>query len=388
MFSCCIGGSSPAEARPLLEPRPVGGPNKSLLKRFCIFTFNKIGSKSAKVLSLVLIGLGVAAFFTGIGAAAAIPLMIAGGSLFAISSGISVGKYRMRANGELNVVTYNMGANINDYQLLCKYHDGNANHEKYKASQQRTALFFRGLVQSGEADVILLQEVYDNTVLLNDLQQQGFVVYRNNAFTRTGVRKPKDDCAILLNPNRFEVQQVVRATIDELDAPVVVGKDKRTGYTFMFATAHVPGMDLINPVTTAAGAGFGDGYIQKLTPFMNGISDRNSVAIQIFGADMNSNPEKWQDRFAPLLESGFSIHRTGVPTEVNPDQPQYVERELDFQFSRVNSPSLTERLLGRRAPRLETETRALMDFQASHDGIPGNASDHRPVKTKFTIHTA
>ena len=69
---------------------PAASPNRFLLQRFCIFTCNKLGSKSAKILSLVLIGLGVAALFTGVGGAAALPLMLAGGSLFACSAGISI----------------------------------------------------------------------------------------------------------------------------------------------------------------------------------------------------------------------------------------------------------------------------------------------------------
>jgi len=381
--------SSPSSATSSATPRNGTPPAHNRLNIFGALGRVNLGSPIVKVFAVVMIGLGAASITTGFGIPAGAALISCGVILLGGSIEASIrtaAAARTHSDGELNVVTFNIGANIEDYRLLCMHNGCEPTKENYHSSQVRAAAFFKGLIQSKQADVILLQEVYDNKILLEALGQEGFEIYRCNQLTMRG--EPKDDCAILLHPDRFHVKRVIRARIDGEDAPVVVANDKLTNHIFMFATAHVPGMTLINVNSMAEQAQIGDGYIEKLLPFMERVSTENSVGIQIFGADMNRNPEKWDYPFGLLNDAGFDTHRTGQTTEVFPPQPQYPQRELDFIFSRVRDAvsSMFEKLVGaqQKLPRVTVQTTALMDFEA-HGGIPLNQSDHRPVHARFSI---
>jgi hypothetical protein len=186
----------------------------------------------------------------------------------------------------------------------------------------------------------------------------------------------------------YQIERIHQWTHRQSDAPIVIAKDKQTDHIFMFTTAHVTGMDLVNPVATEATAENGDIFIKGLIPHMDRLSTDNSAAIEIFGADMNSNLQKWRPRFDMLSHAGFSTHSTGQPTEVFPVQPEYVERELDHVFSRVAAPtppSMLEAFLGisRQTARLAARASVLMDFNARNGEVPENASDHRRLNSPF-----
>jgi len=362
-------------------------PSCDLLKKIGALGKVNIGSPLTKIISIIIIGLGAASLATGFGIPAGACLICAGGLLLGGSTEASVRTAAaLNIPKVLNVVTYNMGADRNDYGLVCVYSGTPNTEENYRASQLKTAAFFKDLVQRNQLDVVMLQEVYDNALLLDTLVQEGFLVFRNGERTIHG--RSRDDCAIVLNPKRFEVRTISHQKVLQEEAPIVIARDKQSGCTIMFATGHVPGMNLVNPVQTAQQAEIGDGYIENLIPHIDRLSTANAVDIEIFGADMNSNVEKWKHRFDLLNGAGFATHSSGEPTEVYPVQPEYVERELDHVFSRVvsSSRSWLEKLVEtRRVPRLAAQPSALMKFRARDGGVPDTASDHRPVKVEFTI---
>lgn len=90
-----VAGSNEPGKQNSIDSNPDQNPaSKSLLKKFCISTSNKLDSTTIKGVGVVLVSLGVAAMFTGPGAVASVPLMAAGGALLLISSGISINNWR------------------------------------------------------------------------------------------------------------------------------------------------------------------------------------------------------------------------------------------------------------------------------------------------------
>ena len=347
-----------------------------------------LGSPVVRIVALVAIGLGTAAICTGFVAPAGAFLL--GGGLFLLGGSVetSIRDTAAERMSPLNIVSYNTGTNRADYGLICSYNGSEPTEENYQTSQARTAAFFRDLAQRNQVDALLLQEIGGAGPLLEALRQEGFVIYQKGQLNR--FNEPIDDCAIALNPKRFQVLLVAYKDIDGDHVPIVLARDKKTGHALMFASAHVPGMNLVDLSKASEQAEMGDGYLRKLVGAMDTeIPTGGSVVIQVLGADMNRNPERWNRPFQKLTEEGFDIHRTRQTTEVNPTQQSYVERELDFVVTGVIPPSRSrfERTLGipPKVPRVvANKVSTLMDFGVT-DGVSDNASDHRPVHAKLSF---
>jgi len=337
---------------------------------------SNVGSRAAKVLAVVMIGLGAAALCTGLGTPLGAALIACGGLVFGASVEAdlrSVSVASLGKNGILNVVTYNVGAGLADFRLACLFNglkDEVVNHELYQAAKLRTAAYFSKLVDENGADVIMLQEITGADVLIGMLREKGFQVLSHGLFN--------DDCAIVLHPKRFEVLETLCADIDRQDTALVVARDRRSQQTFLFGSAHVPGMYLVEP--DPRDALDGDNYLRNLVSEINAVSTRYPGIVRILGADMNRNPERWSAPFTMLKGAGFDLHRSNEPTEVIPTQPEYPMRELDFIFSSVRSPTWWDWLSGttKKTPEITSDTTALLNFEMEH-GVP-YASDHRPVK--------
>ncbi len=287
----------------------------------------------------------------------------------------------MNNYANLNVLTYNMGGSQVDYHWLCQHNNIPTTEQGYQASQKKTAAFFKDLASRGQADVIMLQEVYrKQRPLVEALRSEGYQVLNTT--------RQINDCAILLNQSRFQDVLNCSTVIEGNDTPIVIATDKETDQRVMFATAHVPGFSLDKERFEPQDSEVGDRYIQGVINTINELSQRHNVQVQIFGADMNANPEKlnqnrslkeqWDHRFQKLESAGFQTHRSGETTEVFP-KGSYRERELDFIFSRAPK----ENPLFQAGP-----TTALLNFGLDVDKLPSMASDHRPIKTEFTLQKA
>lgn len=305
-------------------------------------------------------------------------------------------------NPNLNVVTYNMGGSQNDYSFVCHHHKIESTEEGYAISQHKTAAVFKDLTSRGQVDVIMLQEVFEkDRPLLKALKSEGFKVL-NVTKTKDKAKRPAyiNDCAILIRKDRFKDIVNCSQMIDGNDTPIVVATDSRTNQRVMFATGHVPGCSLEENRVDQQDAETGDHYVQGVITKMDQLAEQHHAKVQVFGADMNANPEKldqnrtpkqqWEHRFRKLENAGFQTHRTRETTEVYP-KGNYRQRELDFIFSR-DGTRRQQGLLGwltKKPPLIQAAlTSVLLTFGLDADNLPSNASDHRPVMTEFNLKQA
>lgn len=366
-------------------PRAFQFPSCGLLKKIGALGKVNIGSPATKVVSLIIIGLGAASLATGVGIPAGVFLICAGVFLLGCSTEINIrdaATSSMRnyaAHDELNMVTFNAGNAIGDFDLACRYNEIETTKELYRTSQVKTAKLFEQLAGRNQLDVLTIQEVQGADVLINALRKKGYVVVKSSA--------RNVDCAILLNTKRFQIQKHYALTYESHDLPLVIARDKQTNQICMFVSAHVQGMDLVDLVDGAHETVYGERCLEKLTPLMDTIAAEHSVTMRFVGADMNTSPEILGRRHQILNEAGYKIHRTGQTTEVNPRQQKLIERELDYNYSKTDCPtrSWLDRLFGTqtRAPLLQARSRVLMEPQ-QRDGIPYQ-SDHFAVQTEFSI---
>lgn len=228
------------------------------------------------------------------------------------------------------VCTYNMGSNEGDYSNLRRHLDPSFNQHprliatdeaEYNAAQNKTTDSLMG-----QADVYCLQEVIDeNRPLIKSLKGANFQI-----INKPNVRG-NFDCAIAVNTARFENITNLSTTINRQDVTIARATDITTKKEVLFVSAHIPGCMLENDTPVDADdASTGDNDCEQIMQHVAHIA--GGCAVQIIGADMNANPEKWEPRFQKFTSRGFEVLRSNAPTNVNPNSRTYKERELDFIF--------------------------------------------------------
>ncbi len=277
-----------------------------------------------------------------------------------------------------SVCTYNLGARADDYYQLCKYlqpdlafksaEEEKAFRARYAATQETTTLLLRD-----HAEVYCLQEVGDTKrPMITALQWLGFeVVYLrgDRAF----------DTAIALDTRRFK--DITNHSIDvringrfKKDAAIATAIDIESNQRIAFVSAHAPGFDFTKANVDPEEAAEGDLYCQKIADKLSQVGD---CAIQVIGADMNDNPEKWNARFQIFSNRGFQVLRTGSSTNVNPKDAVHQEREIDFIFTKTH-PSIFQRIAAIFFSTLQYSA-AIYPIQPLRWDATVNASDHLPV---------
>lgn len=231
----------------------------------------------------------------------------------------------------LRVCSYNIGAHVGDYMLLCKYVNPNMSDKrtreedaafraKYEKIQDITSKILENI-----ADVFCLQEVVElDRPLMKMLQANDFHVVRCETV-------PYFDSAVVLNKKRFKditnfsfVAQITETF--PKDVAVALATEISSGQKMCFVSGHAPGCDLTRAVR-ADDAADGDIYCRLVAQKLHEIA---KGTLQVVGVDMNVNPEKWKGRFKIFTDEGFKIGRSNAITNVNSRDVSYKEREIDF----------------------------------------------------------
>lgn len=277
----------------------------------------------------------------------------------------------------LDVISYNMGTNIRDFAWECDYlkqkiDDDESGTKMYQEAQENTA---KSLV--GRASVYLLQEVEkEDRPLAIRLKTAGYAIFHivNHPNATAKVQnRGVFGTAIFLKIDEFTNVENHSQVIDRGDVAIVCATHKLTGKRITFASGHLPGFILEQERFYQGDLRDGGKYCRVIIETMFAIKDSTT---QIMGADMNANPEilmkagkkserTWTHCFEKFNDAGFDTFRTGKPTNVKPGS-DYCKREIDFIFGR--------------AVHAQEKTTRLLKWDSSL-----NASDHRPILTKFTL---
>lgn len=267
------------------------------------------------------------------------------------------------------VCSYNLGSNINDYQALCNYASPDFTiknvdeyHqllEKYKSVESKTA----ALVLSG-IDALCLQETID-------VERPFCAVLKQHDYHLFHAPLKYPDCIVVLNPKLFSNIVNYSDQLGEGDFACVSALHTLTKTEVLFASIHVPGCTLDEPITLEA-TELGDRHCLQV---LEKIDTLSNVSLTIIGADMNVNPEKWSKRFQHFENKGFTTTRTRQITNVFPKSLQYKERELDFFLFKSPKKSTFLSFQNRRELfSLEVEHHS--DLKMSPEM---NFSDHLPI---------
>lgn len=283
----------------------------------------------------------------------------------------------------LSVCSYNVGSRVDDYFQLCKHvnphpivftckEDEDTFRSNYEAAQNRTTELL-----TNKAQVYCLQEVVDEErTLIKSLKEKNFEIIHLGGL-------PYFDTAIAIDKNRFK--DINNHSIDieitplfKKDVAIATATDILTGQRVTFVSAHVPGFDFTKKVNDKDAAG-GDFYCQAI---VKKLSEIGQNTIQIIGADMNANPEKWNPRFQLFTNQGFQINRKNSATNVNPNDSVEQEREIDFIFTKT-ATSIWQKIRS-----IFASTRQFKATIKTEDSIgwnpKDNASDHLPVFIKVS----
>ncbi|MEC7839806.1 MAG: hypothetical protein VX777_07185 [Chlamydiota bacterium] len=296
---------------------------------------------------------------------------------------------------QFNVCSYNMSSDERDYKLAIDHlYPKGINEDqiplRYEVAQEEVDKRLRE-----EADVFLLQEFQQNifndqgppkyTVdrpLINSLMNKKFIFIQHH-FNDSGDNiLCTTDAAIALNSNRFQLIQ--NLSISD-NCAIALTTDKVTQERILFVSAHFRGFDLTKSAIELTreyqrngGPRSGDDEVETVLKKL--LSHENQCNLQIIGADMNCNPERWYNRFYKFVDRGFTTHRTGNPTALNSKDKEFQEREIDFLFSkhiRRDQLSLEQRLFSSSITKYVVEKKILKEFEEWD--IEKNPSDHKPI---------
>jgi hypothetical protein len=301
---------------------------------------------------------------------------VVGGVAFQ-TSGTYAPRLFMEAS-HLNGCTFNMGANVNDYFKHCKYHYPKLEIKSEKEQEQFYANYAAAQEETGRlltsqlSDFLCLQEVVDmERPLIKSLEKKGFQVFHFEG-------NPTFDNVIALNQSRFK--DITNHSIDvdisdtfKKDATIVTATDIVTGQRMTFVSAHVPGIDLAKSAIDGNEAAAGDNYCSAIVHKLSKIA---TGTIQIIGADMNANPEKWNPWFEIFAKQGFQVLRSNSSTNVNPNDSEYQEREIDFMFAKTSS--IWQQTKSIVCSTFENKVKLISDRPFGWN-TSQNASDHLPV---------
>ncbi|MDF2578265.1 MAG: hypothetical protein K0S74_1749 [Chlamydiales bacterium] len=177
------------------------------------------------------------------------------------------------------------------------------------------------------------------------LEAKGFQIIR------PPVSRPENalytDTAIAIHPRKFKDIENRSFTdhIYDADFAIAVATEKATGKKVAFISGHIAGFNLEdpNPINLKEGATLGDGSIKQLIERLK--TECSDCDTLLLGADMNSIPEIYKDRFKLFEDAGFTLHRTGAPTSNlsrklgTVETAKLQERELDYVFTKHKKPT-------------------------------------------------
>lgn len=280
-------------------------------------------------------------------------------------------------NLQFSLCTYNIGSSVNDYYQLRKHLEpsikitGEAEEDAFRSQYAEVQKSTASLL-TNKARAYCLQEVVDEErPLIRSLKEKNFEIVHST-------QQPGFDTAIALDKERFKdiTNHSIEVQITQgfnKDAAIATATDVLSREKITFVSAHVPGFDFTKEVTVEE-ASYGDIYCQAIA---QKLAEIGSDTIQIIGADMNANPEKWNPRFQIFSKKGFKLHRTNSPTNVNSRDSRDQMREIDFLFTKTTT-SIWQRIKSLFVS-MRQVTISLKDENSIGWNVEDNASDHLPV---------
>lgn len=323
----------------------------------------------------------------------------------------------------INVISWNMGYNIKDYyeQLLYSdpskaagipiVHEEGEKEWEWTIKDQKTIKEYQAAQKAANSallgmkpDAFLLQETgrLETRPFIKDLAAaKGYQV-----ITCEG-ESGRLDSAIALSTARFSAianhSQRLLAGEENRQVAIATAKDKVTGKTVAFVSAHLPGFNflkdvdekgIVQPPSDAPGKELCKQIAQKLNSI-------GPAQIRIIGADMNATPENAPQRFAELAKKGFTLYRTGKTTNAHTREGKKLqERELDYFFVAQEPRKLSP--LEIVMEKISKAVRSIWNFIKLHlfgtplkemnsaqvlfsfKSQPPFSSDHLPIKINFT----
>lgn len=270
--------------------------------------------------------------------------------------------------------------------------------------------FFRRVISSPDRPaVVTLQEVgAGNRRALNVLEEGNYAIYRPRVLPRSQrgetnnntLPDQNSDTAIAIDRTRFEdIREYVLPSNTRGRTLAVAARDKQTGEEFIFVSVHIPGYDispdaLATPDDQASTENDFNRdvqpYVQNLQRLIEELKSANPNSRVVLQGDFNTFPEYFVQTAVPesmrsenifkiLGKVGLTLHRTGSPTEWNPQTPGFERRELDY--------AMTSGLAGRVSILEEPNDQELSLAQVGEGRDRGNIhfdpmllfSDHRPI---------
>lgn len=287
------------------------------------------------------------------------------------------------------ICSWNIGADLRDHNNLLETHGVNFEERDMGKSQKDLSKPADQAYEEAErnsarslsscADVFFLQEGFTNDrPLLQTLKEKNFSLYSDDLST-----KPSKRCIIAISNEQFK--NITLTPSDDLGKGllndryvVITATHKQSDRRFAFVSGHITGFNLEgSEADKHDGAYIGDGDCCRMIEILN---SKNTPLLQIIGADMNTSPENWPNRFQYFTTQGFDLYRTGTPTNVFPKSKQK-ERELDYFITRHPKPTFLKS-----APNLNLELNSSPFGVSKTDATNRlNPSDHKPIVATVTI---
>lgn len=243
-------------------------------------------------------------------------------------------------NKDLSVISYNMGAGLEDYKLVWdSIWDSSNDSTKIKLTDydyKAVELELKRILEKRPAHVYCLQNFQRSSgenpldrSLITHLKTKKFVIVEFTGNDKT----QRSDAVIALDPDRFS--NIINYSISKSCA-IVTATDTLTNKTIAFASSHMTGFKYTE--TTQA---LTDDYKNKYGPCEGDVEctnlktqmDKLDTDLKVIGADTNDSPEKWVRRFNILTQS-FQLFRTNEPTTIikYKDMQNDIRVELDYFF--------------------------------------------------------
>lgn len=295
-------------------------------------------------------------------------------------------------SSQFTVCSYNVGVGMGDYQALCRHlgqapkfvgNDAEVKEQlaaftaRYNAVQETTANRLKHL-----ADVFCLQEVGNTERPFMNVLNPRYEHFPQDFHTIRFEGLNEFDTAVLLSTNRFK--DITNHSINveiarnfSKDVAIAAATDRETGERVTFVSAHPPGFDFTSRNLNAADTREGDIYCRAIA---QKLSEIGNSSIEIIGSDMNANPERWNPRFEIFSE--FQVNRNRTPTNVNPRDEAYQEREIDFVLTKIIF-SIWQQIKALFCSHVQN-TASIADQRPLGWNAETNCSDHLPVFIRVT----
>lgn len=230
------------------------------------------------------------------------------------------------------------------------------------------------LMENNSVDALAIQEV-NSKKEIEHLEKQGFKVIM--------APKEKIDTLIALNPKKFINIDNRSFVTKSGDFAVAVATEKKTGKKIAFVSAHPAGFDLKYPQDSLKDAAE-SGDLEVKTLMYHIKTNCHDCDTVLIGADVNSIPEVYNERFDLFEDAGFQLVQTNNPTSILESFPARLkERGLDFVFisqrERRGFFALLKKLFGKSSIHVIEALKDQSDLPLDPLSSP---FDHLPVITR------